>query len=228
MCCQVKTLVHLGRWEMTMEKWWNGDQQGKTEGNLKDPAPVTLRPLRPSHAVTRGSRWEASFSPSELWYGLGARMSSRSAWTIARRIRRAQTYQLANISPSVTFNFSRSKNVFVERNRKFSMKNSGADSRIFSSNSAPPPVTKIIPDYYENNDKHTDTVTCRPVAGQGPRDKQIYKSRYWVTPSQSNMFSRKRLNYNNEERWFLCHPCQDVISESVEAMSQSVGYSPAV
>jgi hypothetical protein len=45
-------------------------------------------------------------------------------------------------------------------------------------------------------------VACRPVAGQRPWDKQIYKSRYWVTPSQTNMFQRKRLNYNNEERFF--------------------------
>jgi hypothetical protein len=38
-------------------------------------------------------------------------------------------------------------------------------------------------------------VACRPVAGQRARDKQIYKSRCWVTASQTNMFPLQRLKY---------------------------------
>jgi hypothetical protein len=49
------------------------------------------------------------------------------------------------------------------------------------------------------------------TAGQQLWDKQIYKSHWWVTASQRNMFPWNRLNYN-EERCFLCGPCWDVIS----------------
>jgi hypothetical protein len=43
-------------------------------------------------------------------------------------------------------------------------------------------------------------VTCRLVAGKWPRDKQI------------DLFPRKRLNYNNEERCFISGPYSVVIS----------------
>jgi hypothetical protein len=36
-----------------------------------------------------------------------------------------------------------------------------------------------------------------------------------VTASQSNTFPRKRLNYNNEGRCFLCGPCREVITRTV-------------
>jgi hypothetical protein len=55
-------------------------------------------------------------------------------------------------------------------------------------------------------------LACRPVAGQRPRDKQLYKSRYLVTASQTNMFPRQQLNYNDEELCFPCGACRDVIS----------------
>jgi hypothetical protein len=55
-------------------------------------------------------------------------------------------------------------------------------------------------------------VPCRPVTVQWPRDKQLYKSCYWVTASQTHMFPRQQLNYNSEEWCFLCSPCRDVIS----------------
>jgi hypothetical protein len=55
-------------------------------------------------------------------------------------------------------------------------------------------------------------VACRTVTRQLPRYKQIYRSRYWVTPSQTNMFPRKRLYKNSEKRCFLCGTCPDVIS----------------
>jgi hypothetical protein len=58
-------------------------------------------------------------------------------------------------------------------------------------------------------------VACWPVAGQRPRDKQIYGSRWWVKASQTNMFPRKRLNYKNEERSLLRGWCRDVITRSV-------------
>jgi hypothetical protein len=59
------------------------------------------------------------------------------------------------------------------------------------------------------NQCRVERTACIPVAGQQPRDKQIYKSRYWVTVSQTNMFPQQRLNYN-EERGFLWGPCRDV------------------
>jgi hypothetical protein len=68
-------------------------------------------------------------------------------------------------------------------------------------------------------------VACRPIAGQRPWDKQIYKSCCcWVTASQTNMFLWKRLNYNTEEQCFLCGQCQDVIKwDKLEAtISQSL------
>jgi hypothetical protein len=40
------------------------------------------------------------------------------------------------------------------------------------------------------------------------------------------MFPRKRLNYNNEERCFLCGPCRDFISGTsleVQLVKRSVG-----
>jgi hypothetical protein len=57
-------------------------------------------------------------------------------------------------------------------------------------------------------------VACRPVAEQRPRDMKIYKSRCWVTASQTNIFPRKQLNYN-EERCFLCGPYRVVISGTI-------------
>jgi hypothetical protein len=56
-------------------------------------------------------------------------------------------------------------------------------------------------------------VECRPVAEQRLRDKQIYKSRYSVTASQTNMFLLQQLNYNSD-RCFLCGPCRDIISRT--------------
>jgi hypothetical protein len=56
-------------------------------------------------------------------------------------------------------------------------------------------------------------MACRPVAGQRLCDNHIYSSRYLVTASQTNMFPRQQLNYNNEKwcsEW--CCPCRDVIS----------------
>jgi hypothetical protein len=38
-------------------------------------------------------------------------------------------------------------------------------------------------------------------------------SHYWVTPSQTNMFPWKRLEYNNEQ-CFLCGMCHIVITET--------------
>jgi hypothetical protein len=58
---------------------------------------------------------------------------------------------------------------------------------------------------------------ARSVAEQRPRDKQMYNSRYCVTASQTNMFPLQQLNYNNEERCFLCGPCRDVLSRTVWA-----------
>jgi hypothetical protein len=54
-------------------------------------------------------------------------------------------------------------------------------------------------------------VACRLVAGR-QRDKQIYDSRYWVTASKTDMFPSQQLSYNNEEGYFLCAPCWNVIS----------------
>jgi hypothetical protein len=68
-----------------------------------------------------------------------------------------------------------------------------------------------------------DIVACRPVAGQWPWDKQIYNSHHWVTPLQTNIFPRKRLNHNNEMWCFLCSPCRGVISRAsweVQLVSQ--------
>jgi hypothetical protein len=53
---------------------------------------------------------------------------------------------------------------------------------------------------------------CRRVAEQRQLDKQMYKIGYWVTASQTNMFPRQRLKYNNEERCFLLGPCRGVTS----------------
>jgi hypothetical protein len=57
------------------------------------------------------------------------------------------------------------------------------------------------------NDRYEENVAaCRHIAGQQPRDKEIYKSHCLVTPSQTNMLPWKRLNYNDEEWCFLCGP----------------------
>jgi hypothetical protein len=57
-----------------------------------------------------------------------------------------------------------------------------------------------------------NTVARKPVAGQRPREKKIYKIRCWVTFSHTNMFQRQRLNYNNNEnRYFLRGLYQGVI-----------------
>jgi hypothetical protein len=53
------------------------------------------------------------------------------------------------------------------------------------------------------------------VARQRQRDKKIYKSRFWVTSSQTNMCPRQRLNNNNELR-FLRGPCRGIINATVE------------
>jgi hypothetical protein len=64
-----------------------------------------------------------------------------------------------------------------------------------------------------NNDREISkyatavTETCKPVAEQRPRDKQIRNSCYWVTALQTNMFLWQQFNYNNEERCILCGPC---------------------
>jgi hypothetical protein len=80
------------------------------------------------------------------------------------------------------------------------------NSLIFRSKKTPNPVLSL----WFSLTYHT--VATRPVAGQRPRDKQIYKNRCWPTASQRNMFPRKRLNCNKEKRCFLRGPCQGVIN----------------
>jgi hypothetical protein len=62
------------------------------------------------------------------------------------------------------------------------------------------------------------TMACRPAVGQQPRDNKKYNDRYWVTASQTSMFTRQQLSYN-EKRCFLCSPCWDVIIRTVREMS---------
>jgi hypothetical protein len=61
-------------------------------------------------------------------------------------------------------------------------------------------IYKVAPVAYDN------IVACRPVAGQRLWDKQIYKSHYWVTSSQTNMFPWKWLNNSNEEHADMLWP----------------------
>jgi hypothetical protein len=60
-----------------------------------------------------------------------------------------------------------------------------------------------------------NNVTCRPIARQRTRRKQLYQSRYSVTDSQTSMFARKQLETTTEERCFLCDPCRDVLRRTV-------------
>jgi hypothetical protein len=45
--------------------------------------------------------------------------------------------------------------------------------------------------------RRVHSVARKPAAGQRLQKKQIYKSRYWVTVSQTNIFPRQQLIYNN-------------------------------
>jgi hypothetical protein len=65
--------------------------------------------------------------------------------------------------------------------------------------------------------KFHNTVARRPVARQGPRDKQIYDSSYSVTALQASTLTQQEFETETEERRFLCGPRQDVtitVSES--------------
>jgi hypothetical protein len=63
-------------------------------------------------------------------------------------------------------------------------------------------------------------VARKPVPGQRSREKKIYKSRCWVTASQTNIYPRQRLNYKNEKRCFLRRPCQGGINVTSLEFSQ--------
>jgi hypothetical protein len=48
----------------------------------------------------------------------------------------------------------------------------------------------------------------RPLLDNDSGISKIHGSRCWITAWQTNIFPRKRLNYNNEERRFLRGPCR--------------------
>jgi hypothetical protein len=62
-------------------------------------------------------------------------------------------------------------------------------------------------------------VACSFFARQRLRRKQLYNSRYWVTASQSGMFSRQQLETATEEWCFLCGPWRDVVSRTLNCES---------
>jgi hypothetical protein len=61
-------------------------------------------------------------------------------------------------------------------------------------------------------------VTYRPIARQRQRNKPIYDSRYWLTASETNMFTRQQLKHNNEERCFLYGPGRSWVCGSVRLL----------
>jgi hypothetical protein len=69
------------------------------------------------------------------------------------------------------------------------------------------------------------TVACRAVTRQRPRDKQIYQSRYWVTPSQTKDIPTETIWATIEELCFLCGPSRNVITET-RLEVKSVGRDP--
>jgi hypothetical protein len=61
-------------------------------------------------------------------------------------------------------------------------------------------------------------MACKHVVRQRPRKKQLYNSRYWITGSQTSMFTRQQLEAKIEELRFLSDTCRD-INMSVSGVS---------
>jgi hypothetical protein len=56
----------------------------------------------------------------------------------------------------------------------------------------------------QNVETQDNNVACRPAARQQLRKKQLYNSHYWVTASQTIIFSWQQLETATEEWCFLC------------------------
>jgi hypothetical protein len=60
-------------------------------------------------------------------------------------------------------------------------------------------------------------VACRPFARQRQRNKQRNN-----TVNRQQILNKQQLDYKNEERCFLCGPCQGVINGTSLEFSQSI------